>query len=90
MTIVESADTFWPPFKTPFFVVVPELTTTQQPPNDFDWLYEGCGDTKVCFGIPNNCIETRDCNLFGGVIHNEGEFDFELLSLGKKLVLKTI
>ena len=53
------------------------------PPGDFDWIYEGCGETKVCFGVPQNCVNTRNCDLFGGVTHSNNNFDFELLSFRK-------
>lgn len=57
---------------------------TPPPPGDFDWIYDGCNNTKVCYGLPDNCVEQRNCNIFGGVTYNNGEFDFELLSNREK------
>jgi hypothetical protein len=60
-------------------------STTLPPPEDIDWIYDGCGDTKVCFGVPDNCVEQRNCLLFGGVTDNFGNFEFELLGTSKKI-----
>lgn len=48
-------------------------------------IYSGCGSTKVCFGIPNGCEDDESCNLFGAVIYENGNFDFELLSMRKEI-----
>lgn len=69
---------------TSLFVVVPEITTPEPPPNNLEWLYEGCNESKVCFGLPIGCIEFQNCNLFGAVTHDNGIFEFELLSIGMK------
>lgn len=61
-----------------------EPVTTTPPPGDFDWIYEGCNDTKVCIGIPNDCIIQRECQLFGSVFDNNGDFEFELLGKSEK------
>lgn len=69
-----------------------EPTTSPSPPpdDDIEWIYEGCGDTKVCYGIPENCVEQRNCDIFGGVTDNFGNFEFELLGLGKKNLNKKV
>jgi hypothetical protein len=47
-------------------------------------VYDDCGTRKLCFGFPLTCIKTRDCELFGAVIHDDDEkFFFELLSVRK-------
>lgn len=66
-----------------YIIVVPEQTTTEQQNDDFDWLYEGCNESKVCHGLPFGCIDARNCDLFGAVTHDNGNFEFELLSIGK-------
>lgn len=58
----------------------PSLTTTEEPSVELDWIYEGCDDVKKCFGVPVGCLETRNCDLFGGVFYDQGRFEFELLS----------
>jgi hypothetical protein len=78
-----SYDNFYQPYRTQFHVVVPEQTTTEPPPNDLEWIYEGCGESKVCYGVPANCVTSRTCDLFGAVTHDNGNFDFELLSMRK-------
>lgn len=61
----------------------PEPTIPAEPPIiDFEYIYAGCGDRKVCFGAPAGCLNTRDCQLFGAVIYDGGKFIFELLSPG--------
>lgn len=48
-----------------------------------DPIYDGCGTTKLCFGIPNDCYINRNCNLLATVYDNNGNFEFELLGMGK-------
>lgn len=66
---------------------------------DDEKLYEGCGDTKTCFGSPDNCVETKTCETFSAVIVKGDRYIFELKSKsnagyvalglsGKKLKLK--
>lgn len=80
VTIVEAGNRFWPPKRSALLAVVPEPTTTDLPA-DVEGIYEGCGDIKLCYGIPEGCIQTRDCDLFGAVTHDSGNFEFELLSI---------
>lgn len=55
----------------------PEITTpTTQAPDDP--IYNGCGTTKLCFGIPNLCPSTRNCRMLATVFYNNGDFEFEL------------
>ncbi|XP_070494933.1 putative ferric-chelate reductase 1 homolog [Chironomus tepperi] len=44
-------------------------------------IYDGCGDTKVCFGVPDNCYSDRSCDIIGAVTYQNPDFIFELLSL---------
>jgi hypothetical protein len=53
----------------------------QAPPEDP--IYNGCGTTKLCFGIPNDCALTRNCNMLATVYDNNGNFEFELLGAGE-------
>lgn len=59
----------------------PETTTpdTTTKPAPDDPIYDGCGTTKLCFGIPNLCPSTRNCRMLATVFYNDGEFEFELL-----------
>lgn len=70
-----SSDRYW-------LVDQDETTTTENPTEDP--IYDGCGTTKLCFGIPSNCVSTRNCDLLSTVFNNGGNFEFELLSASKK------
>lgn len=48
--------------------------------NNEDIIYNGCGDSKTCFGIPNNCIETRSCVSFTAVKVEGDKYVFEMRS----------
>lgn len=50
---------------------------------EFPSPYEGCGNTKTCFGYPNNCINSQNCEIFGGVFVDNGVFVFELFAVRK-------
>lgn len=70
-----------------FWLGIPPAGTVP-PPGDLDWVYEGCDDTKVCYGVPDNCVDQRNCMHFGGVTENQGNFEFELLGMGKNIKSK--
>lgn len=33
-----------------------------------DQIYDGCGDTKTCFGSPDNCVASKSCQTFSAVL----------------------
>ena len=45
-------------------------------------VYQGCGITKACFGIPSHCVPNRSCAMLGAVTYDNPDFTFELLSTG--------
>lgn len=45
-----------------------------------DRIYEGCGDTKTCFGSPDNCVATKSCQTFSAVIVRGDRYIVELRS----------
>lgn len=47
---------------------------------EFPSPYLNCGTTKTCFGYPNNCISSQNCQMFGGVFLQNGVFVFELFA----------
>lgn len=70
------------------FVELPEDTTTittedtteiTSEPQEVG-IYDGCGKSKTCFGLPNGCIGSESCDLFGAVIVERGTYTFEMLS----------
>lgn len=74
-------------------------TATQPPVTDppttldpaLDSFYDGCGETKTCFGIgAENCFENRVCDTVGAVIQNEGRYFFEMRSPGKLFSLSFV
>lgn len=58
-------------------VYVPEIKATEL---NADSIYEGCGRTKNCFGLPNNCVTRQDCQGMVTVEVIGGRFYFELKS----------
>lgn len=54
------------------------------PPSDYDFIYNGCGSVKLCFGMPEGCVASRNCDLVSTVYDNNGDFEFELLGIGMK------
>lgn len=60
-------------------------TTTTSAPGDGS-IYDGCGETKLCFGMPDECVEAQNCNLLTTTVQiNEHFFEFEMLSMSKKI-----
>lgn len=45
-----------------------------------DKIYDGCGDTKTCFGAPDNCVESKSCTTFSAVIVRGDRYIIELRS----------
>lgn len=72
-------------------------SSTQPPVTDppttldpaLDSFYDGCGETKTCFGIGSeNCFENRVCDTVGAVIANDGRYFFEMRSPGKNTLIQ--
>ncbi|XP_044737740.1 putative ferric-chelate reductase 1 homolog isoform X2 [Chrysoperla carnea] len=66
------------PTTTPFnFEPEPatELRTSQDP------FYNGCGDSKTCFGAPANCVEQRNCKAAVACTVKGEQYEFELKSV---------
>lgn len=45
-----------------------------------DKIYDGCGDTKTCFGSPDNCVATKSCQTFSAVNVRGDRYIYELRS----------
>uniref|UniRef100_A0A1L8E3J5 Putative reeler domain protein n=1 Tax=Nyssomyia neivai TaxID=330878 RepID=A0A1L8E3J5_9DIPT len=45
-----------------------------------DTIYDGCGATKSCFGIPDNCVKQRQCQAITTVTARGERFYFEVKS----------
>lgn len=64
-------------------------TTTQPPPvimetkpkpqtETRDLIYQGCDDTKLCFGVPQNCIQQGNCKAVVAVFVDGEIYTFEI------------
>jgi hypothetical protein len=60
--------------------------TIELPETEESAIYEDCGSTKSCFGLPSGCVESKDCISFGAVIVKDGNYEFEMLSSSKNFV----
>lgn len=76
---LSSQDRYWLTGEEPTTPTTTTTTTVATPPSEDD-IYNNCDTTKLCFGIPANCVASRDCNLLATVFYNDGDFEFELLS----------
>lgn len=47
-----------------------------------DVIYNGCADTKLCFGVPQNCISKGDCTAVVAVFVAGDVYTFELQGTG--------
>ncbi|CAH0550076.1 unnamed protein product [Brassicogethes aeneus] len=45
---------------------------------EFDQFYDGCAVTKLCFGAPTNCINSKNCKAVVAVTVLGDKYDFEL------------
>merc|ERR1719450_458934 len=43
-------------------------------------IYNGCGQTKTCFGVPQNCISEKKCTLVASWRKSNSKYDWELYS----------
>lgn len=43
-----------------------------------DPIYDGCGETKTCFGFPDNCVSTKSCRAITAVTVRGERYEFEL------------
>lgn len=45
-------------------------------------IYEGCGKSKWCIGLPYGCVVTKNCVSFGAVIDEDRKYFFEIQTSG--------
>ncbi|KAL4713753.1 hypothetical protein ACJJTC_004284 [Scirpophaga incertulas] len=69
-------------------------TTTSAPPvtsdissppvtENRDLIYNGCDDTKLCFGVPQNCVSSGTCKGIVAVLVEGEKYTFELQGTDK-------
>lgn len=63
------------------------VSTTEADENNLNAIYDDCGRSKTCFGLPENCLNTKSCSQFGAVIVKNETFTFELQSSSKLIIL---
>lgn len=45
-----------------------------------DPIYEGCGETKTCFGFPDGCVGTKSCRTVATSTVRGESYEFEIKS----------
>ncbi|XP_046388987.1 putative ferric-chelate reductase 1 homolog [Ischnura elegans] len=43
-------------------------------------LYDGCAITKLCFGMPDNCVQDGSCHTLVTILATGTQFEFEMLA----------
>jgi len=46
-------------------------------------IYDGCGDTKGCFGSPNGCVELGNCDMMASYLGNASTLAWEIYGRNK-------
>ncbi|XP_050669345.1 putative ferric-chelate reductase 1 homolog isoform X2 [Leptidea sinapis] len=57
-------------------VIMESKPNTTPPP--LDSIYQGCADTKLCFGVPQNCIPTGNCKAIVAIFVAGDIYTFEI------------
>ncbi|KAK5648790.1 hypothetical protein RI129_003682 [Pyrocoelia pectoralis] len=50
----------------------------------FDSFYDGCDDTKKCFGAPDGCVATQNCKVVAAITVVSDRYQIELKSQSAK------
>lgn len=91
-TVARTFDVFWPNIETvPIYVKGPTSATSQKEEALTPVLttvsttsmlddYSVCGITKSCFGLPQNCIERRVCEVLLTYIKSNASIDFAMVA----------
>ncbi|KAI8423800.1 hypothetical protein MSG28_012811 [Choristoneura fumiferana] len=51
-------------------------------PRQLDTIYQGCADTKLCYGVPENCIQTGNCKAIVAIFVAGDKYTFEIQGTG--------
>ncbi|XP_030240233.1 putative ferric-chelate reductase 1 homolog isoform X3 [Drosophila navojoa] len=62
------------PYVPPSFVAPNAVAASE------DSFYDGCGQSKNCFGFPNGCVATKSCTSVSAVTVRGDIYEFELRS----------
>ncbi|KAJ3665387.1 hypothetical protein Zmor_000884 [Zophobas morio] len=52
--------------------------TVKQSETVFDPFYEGCSVSKLCFGAPANCVNSKNCKAVAAVTVSGDRYEFEM------------
>ncbi|XP_023215953.1 putative ferric-chelate reductase 1 homolog [Centruroides sculpturatus] len=84
-TVVKTAKEFWTMVDSDPVEVsdshIPSTVTTKKPMSDKSLLtYDECGGTKGCFGMPEKCIENKNCDILFSHAYESGKdlVEFEI------------
>lgn len=50
----------------------------QESSAEFDPFYTDCSVRKLCFGIPQNCVASKNCKVVVAVMVTGDQYDFEM------------
>ncbi|XP_062543328.1 putative ferric-chelate reductase 1 homolog isoform X2 [Armigeres subalbatus] len=75
--VVGISTTRQPPSTT---TVPPYVAPTSAATDNSDPIYEGCGSTKGCFGFPEGCVSSRNCQAVVATIVQGERYIFEMKS----------
>lgn len=54
--------------RLPIATTTPNFVRSTASPKKDDGIYDGCGDTKTCFGSPDGCVASKSCQTFSAII----------------------
>lgn len=67
--------------RKPIDFTTPSFTrTTESKALEEDSFYDGCGDTKTCFGNTESCVGSKTCTTIVAVIVKGERYIFEMRS----------
>ncbi|XP_047539509.1 putative ferric-chelate reductase 1 homolog isoform X1 [Vanessa atalanta] len=58
-------------------------------PTSLDVIYQGCEDTKLCFGIPQNCIPNGNCKVIVAIFVAGDTYTFEIQGINNPKYVAT-
>lgn len=64
---------FWVNHESEEIIITPNEQSQQS-------IYDKCGVSKSCIGLPNDCVRRRNCKKFVAVIVSNGTYTFEMQS----------
>ncbi|XP_017094126.2 putative ferric-chelate reductase 1 homolog [Drosophila bipectinata] len=68
-----SAGTTRPPYVPPNYVAPNNVAAASADP-----IYNGCGQSKNCFGFPNGCVSSKTCTSIAAVTVRGDVYEFEI------------